>query len=330
MAVINHSEMLMQGVEIWNKWRNDNPEIIPQLSHVDLSEMEGFPTGLSGINLSNAYLENTNLYGLTMEDSNFEGAILYNSNCYSTSFKNANFGSADLELVNFSNGSLDGADFLNARLGTTVFGNCNLSSVKNLDKCIHVYPSIVDHQTLVQSNDIPLSFLRGCGLPDFIIENISTLKGEAIIFYSCFLSYSSNDEEFAKRLHADLQNKGIRCWFAPEDMKGGRKSYDQINEAIRVHDKLLLILSIDSMNSSWVQTEIRKAIKLEKRENKQMIFPISVVPHKNIENWEVFDSDLGTDLAAEIRTYHILDFSNWKNHDSYKRTFERLVSDLKG
>ena len=38
-----------------------------------------------------------------------------------------------------------------------------------------------------------------------------------IEFYSCFISYSSKDEEFAKRLHADLQSNGVRCWFAPEE-----------------------------------------------------------------------------------------------------------------
>jgi TIR domain len=40
-------------------------------------------------------------------------------------------------------------------------------------------------------------------------------------FYSCFISYSSKDQDFASRLHADLHDKGIRCWFAPEDLKIG-------------------------------------------------------------------------------------------------------------
>ena len=37
------------------------------------------------------------------------------------------------------------------------------------------------------------------------------------------ISYSSKDEPFANRLYADLQNKGVRYWFAPEDMKIGDK-----------------------------------------------------------------------------------------------------------
>ena len=43
-------------------------------------------------------------------------------------------------------------------------------------------------------------------------------------------------------MHADLQAKGVRCWFAPHDMHSGRKIHEQIDEAIRLHDRLLLIL----------------------------------------------------------------------------------------
>lgn len=80
-----------------------------------------------------------------------------------------------------------------------------------------------------------------------------------IDFYSCFISYSTEDQPFADRLYSDLQSKGIRCWFAPHDMQSGRKIHEQIDEAIRLHDKLLLILSSGSMASEWVKTEIAKA-----------------------------------------------------------------------
>ena len=84
-------------------------------------------------------------------------------------------------------------------------------------------------------------------------------------FYSCFISYSTKDQEFAERLYADLQDKGVRCWFAPHDIKGGRKIHEQIDEAIRLHDRLLLILSEHSISSEWVKTEIAKARERESR-----------------------------------------------------------------
>jgi len=45
-----------------------------------------------------------------------------------------------------------------------------------------------------------------------------SLVGKAIEFYSCFISDSSQDDDFAQPLHADLQRKDVRCWFAPEDL----------------------------------------------------------------------------------------------------------------
>jgi hypothetical protein len=48
-----------------------------------------------------------------------------------------------------------------------------------------------------------------------------------------------------------------------------------------------------------------------------------------LRDWECFDSDTGKDSAREVREYFILDFSNWKDHDSYQTAFGRLVSDLK-
>jgi hypothetical protein len=50
----------------------------------------------------------------------------------------------------------------------------------------------------------------------------SLLEEEAIQYYSCFISYS--DDAFAKRPHTDLQNTGVRCWFAPHDLAIGAKT----------------------------------------------------------------------------------------------------------
>jgi TIR domain len=71
---------------------------------------------------------------------------------------------------------------------------------------------------------------------------LPSLLNEAIQHYSCFISYSSKDQTFAERLHADLQNNGVRCW-SPHDMPIGAKIIDAFYEAIRLREKVLLILS---------------------------------------------------------------------------------------
>jgi hypothetical protein len=156
------------------------------------------------------------------------------------------------------------------------------------------------------------------------------LLGQSIQFYSCFISYSTPDQDFADRLHADLQDKGVRYWFAPHKIRGGTKIHERIDEAIRVYDKLLLILSPASMTSEWVQTEIAKARKREVREKRRMLFPLRFVDFEILRDWECFDADTGKDSAREIREYFIPDFSRWKaDHGAYTQAFERLLKDLR-
>ena len=113
-------------------------------------------------------------------------------------------------------------------------------------------------------------------------------------------------------------------------MQGGKKVHEQIDEAIRVHDKVLLILSQASMESEWVKTEISKARKREIKEDKRVLFPISLCSFEALRDWECFDSDTGKDSAREIREFFIPDFSNWKDHDSFKLNFDRMLEDLQG
>ena len=204
-----------------------------------------------------------------------------------------------------------------------------MSGATGLDSINFRGPSAIDHETIGLSGELPLSFLRGCGLPENLITYFpSLLQTSPIQFYSCFISHSTKDHAFAERLYADLQNQGVRCWYAPEEMKGGKKLYDQIDSAIRLHDKLLLVLSDHSLKSEWVLTEIRRCRKAEK-EGKRKLFPIRLVDMETIQDWECFDADSGKDLAVEMREFFIPDFSHWKDHDSYMQAFDRLLQDLK-
>jgi hypothetical protein len=196
----------------------------------------------------------------------------------------------------------------------------------------HSGPSSIGIDTIYKTKgQIPEIFLRGAGVPEPFIVQMKALVGamEPIQFYSCFISYSFDDQDFADCLHADLQAKKVRCWFAGHDMQGGKKTHEQIDEAIRVYDKVLLILSEASMASEWVRTEIAKARRREAKEGIRMLFPIRLVDFEKLKDWENFDADIGKDSAREIREYFIPDFSQWKEHDSYRAAFDRLLRDLK-
>jgi hypothetical protein len=244
----------------------------------------------------------------------------------------ANLNGALMFNTHFRDCLLKGTDFQNAECANAEFSNVNLSLAKNLELVKHYAPSTISFDTIVRSRGkIPEEFLRGCGLPDGFIRYIPSLLGsmEPFQFYSCFISYSTKDEDFCKRLYSRLQHEHLRVWFAPEDIKGGLKLLDQIDSAIRLHDKLLLVLSEHSMKSDWVATEIYKARQREKKENKRVLFPIRLCSFDAIKEWQNIDPDSGKDMAREIREYFIPDFSNWKNHDDFEKAFARLLKDLR-
>ena len=215
-------------------------------------------------------------------------------------------------------------------VGHTVFGDNDLSETKGLETVQHTGPSTIGIDTIYKSKGkIPEIFLRGAGVPDTFIAYISSLTRSAIEFYSCFISYSTKDQEFADRLYADLQSNGVRCWFAPHDMAAGKKVHEQIDQAIRLYDKLLLILSPASMESAWVETEISKARKREINEGKRVLFPVRLVEFQTLKNWERLDADTGKTLPGKSANISYRISVPGKDNDSYQKAFQRLLRDLK-
>ena len=322
----------------------------PDLQGVHFHKADLFDATLSGANLKNSilvearlertHLDHCDLTNAMLAEANFDGgdlshAILTEAFLERATFRHVKLDEAKLNKANLteamiSNSSLYLTDFSEAEFRGTILNNLNLSNTLGLGLCKHRGPSEIDHKTLIQSGELPLVFYRGCGLPENYITYLPSLRdAPSIQFHSCFIAHSTKDHLFTERLWADLQNGGVRCYYAPEDMEGGVKIHHQIDLAIQVHDKLLLVLSEASLNSEWVMTEIRKCRKTEKREGRQKLFPIRLVGMEVIDNWECFDADSGKDLAVEVREYFIPDFTKWKDHDSYMKAFERLMRDLK-
>jgi type I restriction enzyme M protein len=137
-----------------------------------------------------------------------------------------------------------------------------------------------------------------------------------------FISYSSKDELFTRRLRADLERRRIQCWFAPEDLKIGAKIRSSIDEAILKHDKLLLILSKHSIRSAWVEQEVETALAREgeMEGSETILFPISL-------DDEVFKSRVGWP-ALIYKTRNIGDFREWESAGKYQKALKRLLHNL--
>jgi uncharacterized protein YjbI with pentapeptide repeats len=358
MALTNpeHLQILKQGVKVWNAWREQNEKIRPDLREVhligailyavdlhrvDFSRAHLAQASLQGANLIGAHLGEADLgraylYGAQLYGAHLGWTYLYEAFLHRADLRKANLGladltgaflqganltGADLREANLTRADLTGADLSEVQLDETVFANTDLTAVRDLETCNHRGPSILDHRTLARSGSLPLAFLRGCGLPDALIEYLPSLLNEPVQFYSCFISYASKDRAIAERLHADLQNKGVRCWFAPKDMKIGDRLRPRIDETIRIYDKLLLVLSKTSVVSQWVEQEVETALARERQQGTTILFPV------RIDNTVM---TLETGWPALVKnTRNIGDFRRWKTHAEYQKAFDRLLRDLK-
>lgn len=158
---------------------------------------------------------------------------------------------ADLRGTDLSNTKLNNTIFTHASIDRTIFGNVGLSTAKDLEIVYHSGPSSIGIDTIYRSQGrIPESLLRGAGVDDTFIEYTQALVQHPFEYYSCFISYSTKDQQFAEHLYADLQSRNVRCWFAPHNMRVGDKNLATIDNSIRVYEKLLLVLSEDSLLST--------------------------------------------------------------------------------
>jgi hypothetical protein len=179
---------------------------------------------------------------------------------------------------------------------------------------------------IVESPENIEKFLLNCGAPPGFFDLYQRIASSPK-YESAFLSYSSNDQDFAQELYSELRKQGIDVWFAPHDMQGGQTIIDQVTRAITAKNRVILVLSEHSMNSGWVRTEIRKTVGNGTGITK--LFPISLVPYDKIRNWELFDADTGEDLAVHIRGFFVPDFSEWRSPERFATAIARLTRDLK-
>jgi len=297
------------------------------LNGVDFSEAHLDHADLAGADLSSAHLSGADLTLAHFNDADLTGADLRYADLRGADFTGAKLNRADLTGAKFSYTYLNGADFSKARLAWTTFNDVNLREVLNLDTVQFSGPCSIGIDTLYRSGGaIPESFLRGCGVPQLMTGYARSLVNRPIDYYACLISYADADKACAQQLYFDLQGVGVRCWYAPEEVKGDDLLPDHVDDSMRIYDKLILLLSKDSMASTWVGREVQIALDREAQFKRQgikqaVLFPITL-------DGSLSNPDAPWWASALRAEHHILDFTHWRQQDIYQAVFRRLLGDL--
>jgi hypothetical protein len=331
MANEEQLAILRQGVEVWNNWRYKNANVTINLTRAILTGVD-----LTGINFVEAKLFEADLSGAVLDEARLRHANLRGADLANTRLRRADLRNADLSGAYLTASKLSQAQFY-----ATTLGNLDFSETDELKDAVHHGPSTISTNTFTQSKGkIPEIFLRGCGLSDWEIEFVKLYNPELTndernnILYKTyglqasrviqisplFISYSHADETFVDNLENQLNAKGIRFWRDKHEMKAGRIE-TQIDRAINQNRTVLLVLSEHSLNSDWVEHEVRTARELEKDMKRDVLCPVALD-----DSWK--DSRWPKRVMEQIMEYNILDFSAWKDDVKFEGMFRKLIDGL--
>jgi hypothetical protein len=126
-----------------------------------------------------------------------------------------------------------------------------------------------------------------------------------------FISHSSADKPFARKLINELsKDSDLKFWIDEQEIIVGDDIQKSITESLKQSDYLLLIISENSIKSSWVNFEVSQFIGISSGNN---IIPIIISKgHK-------FHEPLDT-LISRLKYLDFSDENNWKrNTDELKK-----------
>ncbi|MCH8087271.1 MAG: toll/interleukin-1 receptor domain-containing protein, partial [Chloroflexi bacterium] len=283
--------------------------------------------------LSETVLRGADLIDAALTGADLRGANLSGANLTGANLSGAELSGVDLITANLTGADLSEANLRDARFERTAVGDCDLSGCQGLEKVLHAGPSSIGTDTLARTlrgaggvafTSEQMSFFTGAGVSQTLLEYLPSLvQANPLQFYSCFISFGSKDAGFAEWLYQGLTERGVRCWKFDESAVMGRGVWANIDRAIHVYDKLIVVCSKDSLGRAPVLREIERALQKEDQLRGQgasdpdVLFPIRLDSYV-IDEWE---HERKADVVAKV-------IGDFRDPAQYEQELGRLIEAL--
>jgi uncharacterized protein YjbI with pentapeptide repeats len=192
LANPRHVCQLLAGVQVWNRWRADNPATIPDLTglsverhrnlaEADLTKAKLTGADLNGADLRKACLNDASLKCASLVETRLDGACLQRADLRSSRLNRARLQQADLSEAKLDKSVLLGASLFeanlrHARLINAILDDANLEQSDLSDACLtradlthtKLMSAILDRTHLLRAGlsnaDLTGIMLRGANL----------------------------------------------------------------------------------------------------------------------------------------------------------------------
>ena len=316
---------------------------VGDLREADLAGLNLFGAVLVGAELQGANLSGAELWAANFDSARLDGGDLSNAslicaNFHYTSLRNTNLTDAWLDFAHFLESDLEGALFRGCSMKDAVFSAVDLSSCDMAN--VHVSgPCSVDTRTLELTargvagalHRLPhvRQFLVSCGVAPPFLDTFDTLVAHPdridSFIQSTFISYGSPDEVFAKKLHENLQLRGVRTFFFPEHAEPGERLHRIMRKGVNDFDRVILICSRQSLDRPGVLNEIEEVLAREARDGgASYLIPVRLDDYV-FNGWAPPNSD----IAQAVRDRVVANFEDAiRDNRHFEEATEKLFSVL--
>jgi uncharacterized protein YjbI with pentapeptide repeats len=154
-----------QDIAIWNKWRQENPTVRPDLSGVDLRRANLKKAALQGVIFKDANLRGTDLTRADLSGADLKGTNLVRTNFSAANLSEADFSGANLSEANLSEANLSESNFGEALLLGALLLGADLNKAQLESDVKGLTPSQVRIAKNWENAYYSKSILEGLGLP---------------------------------------------------------------------------------------------------------------------------------------------------------------------